>query len=201
MKIPRMHLVSLFFGLIMSSTFGAKSEDSGMIVKAAFNSDGTGIQAIGIDLLDGLSTEGSKLLHTRVEPSAMASFERILKWPDSAQVVKEFAVLKMHEGCDPNAAYCKGQIGVGAFETGYVGRGMMVKDPERFPYATGNWGALRSVTTRFPNKTATPCTKQDCESCHINLVPDTDYVISPAHTSVWSEGSKRMTKEPANDVA
>jgi hypothetical protein len=183
--------------LIVGTTFGAKCQDAGAIVRADFNTDGsvnlpvgyrnwthvgTRIKSIGINILDGLPTKGPELLNAYVEPSAMAAFETTGKWPDGAQLVKEFSALKTSDGCDPNTAYCKGRFGEGIFETGYIGLGMMVRDAKRFPNATGNWGYFTFGHKPPPYaKTAMPSAKQNCESCHINLASDTDYVISRAH--------------------
>lgn len=183
--------------LVAGTTFGAKSEDLDVVVRAAFNPDGsvnlpigyrnwthvgTRIKSIGINILDGLPTKGPELLNAYVEPSAMAIFEQTGKWPDGAQIVKEFSALRTDTGCDPITAYCKGRFGEGVFETGYVGLGMMVRDAKRFPNATGNWGYFTFGHKAPPyDRTAMPSPKQNCKSCHINLASDTDYVISRAH--------------------
>jgi hypothetical protein len=190
---------ALFFALLLiaSATLVAKSDDAGAIAKASFNPDGsvnlpvgyrnwthvgTRIKSIGINILDGLPTKGPELLNAYVEPSAMAEFDRTGKWPEGAQIVKEFSALKTGDGCDPVTAYCKGRFGEGVFETNYVGLGMMVRDAKRFPNATGNWGYFTFGHKPPPyERTAMPSTKQACESCHINLASDTDYVISRAH--------------------
>lgn len=199
MKMPGIVLGGslVVLACLVGVMFAARSENSDVVVRAAFNADGsidlptgyrnwthvgTRIKAIGINILDGLPTKGPELLNAYVEPSAMAAFERTGKWPDGAQIVKEFSALKIDAGCDPVTAYCKGQFGEGVFETGYIGLGMMVKDARRFPQATGNWGYFTFGHKPLPyDKTAMPSPKQNCETCHINLASDTDYVISRAH--------------------
>jgi hypothetical protein len=62
---------------------------------------------------------------------------------------------------------------------------------KRFPNATGHWGYF-SFGHRPPpyDKTATVRDKQQCESCHINLASDTDYVISRAHIGLTGRVEK-----------
>lgn len=199
MKVPKVLLGGVLFvpPLIIATAFGAKSYDADAVVRAAFGPNGsvnlpigyrnwthvgTRIKSIGTNILDGLPTKGPELLNAYVEPSAMAVFERTGKWPDGAQIVKEFSALKTGDGCDPTTAYCRGRFGEGVFEAGYVGLGMMVRDAKRFPTATGNWGYFTFGHKPPPyDTTAMPSAKQNCESCHINLASDTDYVISRAH--------------------
>jgi hypothetical protein len=215
MRTPGILLGSLLVvsACLAGASFSAKSESSGAIVRATFNPDGsvnlpagyrnwthvgTRIKAIGINILDGLPTKGPELLNAYVEPSAMAAFEATGRWPDGAQIVKEFSALKTDDGCDPVTAYCKGRFGEGVFETGYIGLGMMVKDSARFPQATGNWGYFTFGHKPPPyDETAMPSPKQRCAACHINLASDTDYVISRAHIGLVErieENGKEMGK-------
>jgi hypothetical protein len=152
---------------------------------------GTRLKATGINILDGLPTKHPEILSTYVEPAAMTALEKSGQWPDGTQIVKEFSSVRFGDDCDDKTAYCNGSLGSGIFEAGYVGLGLMVKDAKRFPNATGHWGYF-SFGHRPPpyDKTATVRDKQQCESCHINLASDTDYVISRAHIGLTGRVEK-----------
>src|SRR5215468_11184 len=114
MKMPGIVLGGslVVLACLVGVAFAASSKSSDVVVRAAFNADGsvnlptgyrswthvgTRIKAIGINILDGLPTKGPELLNAYVEPSAMAAFERTGKWPEGAQIVKEFSALKIND--------------------------------------------------------------------------------------------------------
>jgi hypothetical protein len=121
-------------------------------------------------------------MNAYVEPSAMAAFQKTGKWPDGTQIVKEMSAIEVDPGCDETTCICKKDIGNGIFETSFMGLGMMVKDAKRFPNAPGNWGYFSFGHKPPPySSTASVRPKEQCESCHVALASETDYVISRAH--------------------
>ena len=77
--------------LIAGTSFGVKSEDRDVVVRAAFNPDGsvnlpigyrnwthvgTRIKSIGINILDGLPTKG---------PSCLTLMSSRARWPSSSE--------------------------------------------------------------------------------------------------------------------
>jgi hypothetical protein len=185
----------------------AQSEAPVPVVQASFNSDasinlpvgyrswvhvGTRYKPVGINILDGLPTKTPEVLNAYVEPGALAAFERTGTWPDGAQIVKEFSAVRIGEGCDAKTALCSTSLGIGIFEAGYVGLGMMVKNVKRFPESAGHWGYFSFGHKPPPyDSTATLRPKQQCESCHINLASDSDYVISRAHIGLARQDDGR----------
>lgn len=136
----------------------AKSDMPAPVVRATFNADGTVVlptgyrrwthvgtrlKAQGINILDGKPTKGPEIFNAYVEPGAMDVFAHTGQWPDGTQIVKEFSSVRTGEGCDATTGYCTGPLGVGIFEAGYVGLGMMVKDAERFPNFRRSLGLLQ----------------------------------------------------------
>jgi hypothetical protein len=184
----------------------ARSDTTLGIVRAAFNSDssvnipvgyrqwvhvGTRYKPIGINILDGLPTKTPEIFNAYVEPSAFAAFTQTGIWPDGAQIVKEFSAVRVGEGCDEKTALCTTPLGAGIYETGYIGLGMRVKDARRFPDGKGNWGYFSFGHKPMPYDSTSPRRSEpQCESCHINLASDTDYVISRAHIGIPVVGQK-----------
>jgi hypothetical protein len=182
----------------------AKSDMPAPVVRATFNADGTVVlptgyrrwthvgtrlKAQGINILDGKPTKGPEIFNAYVEPGAMDVLEHTGKWPDGTQIAKEFSSVRTGEGCDATTGYCTGPLGVGIFEAGYVGLGMMVKDAERFPNSGGHWGYFSFGHQPPPYAlTAAANPREKCEACHIALASDTDYVISRAHIGLSDQG-------------
>jgi hypothetical protein len=178
----------------------ARSAGTPEIVRASFNADstiniptgyrqwvhiGTRYKPIGINILDGQQTRTPEIFNAYVEPTAFAAFQATGIWPDGAQLVKEFTAVRVGEGCDEKTMLCASPLGLGIFEAGYVGLGMMVKDAKRFPGGMGNWGYFSFGHKPPPyENTSMVHSKQQCESCHIKLASDTDYVITRAHVGL-----------------
>jgi hypothetical protein len=197
-------------GFLTIALFGAglisfaRSEARVSIAVASFNADGglnipigyrhwthigTRYKPIGVNILDGLPTKTPEILNAYVEPSALTAFDETGTWPDGAQIVKEFSTVRVGEGCDEKTALCSTTLGTGIFEAGYVGLGMMVKDAKRFPDSPGHWGYFSFGHKPPPyDSTAAIRPKQQCESCHIRLASDSDYVISRAHIGLERQG-------------
>ena len=178
----------------------ARSAGTPEIVRASFNADstiniptgyrqwmhiGTRYKPIGINILDGQQTKTPEIFNAYVEPTAFAAFQATGIWPDGAQLVKEFTAVRVGKGCDEKTMLCESPLGSGIFEAGYVGLGMMVKDAKRFPDGMGNWGYFSFGHKPPPyEKTSMVHSSQQCESCHIKLAADTDYVIKRAHAGL-----------------
>lgn len=143
---------------------------------------GTRYKPDGINILDGLPAKTPEVLNAYVEPSAFAAFEKTGKWPDGAQIVKEFSAVQVGDGCDPQTHVCTNKLGRGLYESNYIGLGMMIKDAKRFPDSPGNWGYFSFGHKPLPyDPVATVKTRAQCSSCHEKLASDTDFVISRAH--------------------
>ena len=201
MKCIRAAAVGCCVAIICSAflTF-ARSEGPTAIVRASFTADGnvnlpvgyrqwvhigTRYKPVGINILDFEQTKTPEIFNAFVEPTAFAAFQETGKWPDGSQMVKEFTAVRIGEGCDDKTLLCNSPLGSGIFETGYMGLGMMVKDAKRFPDGLGNWGYFGFGHKPPPyDSTASMRPKQQCESCHVNLAADTDYVISQAHVGL-----------------
>ena len=167
------------------------------IGKAVFNADGsvdlpagyrewshvgTRFNPGGISILDGLPLKAPEVMNAYVEPGAMAKFQRTGVWPDGTQLVKEMSAIRTGAGCDDMTRVCTGHLGTGIFQAGYMGIGMMVKDRRRFPDNAGNWGYFEFGHRPPPYESISVVRpKTQCESCHVALAADTDYVISRAH--------------------
>ncbi|HTV60861.1 MAG TPA: cytochrome P460 family protein [Verrucomicrobiae bacterium] len=181
---------------------------SNTVLRAHFNSDGevllpqgyrqwvhvgTRINALGkLSILDGKPTTTPEVLDAYVEPHAFAAFQRTGKWPDGSQMVKEFAAVRIGDGCQPQTYLCTTEFGEGIFETGYIGLGMMVKDEKRFPTAPGHWAFFSFGHKPPPYDPVSPVRPaSQCQSCHVRLASDTDFVISRAHI-----GLARATQTP-----
>lgn len=181
------------------SRLGARSEDraDAIITRASFGPDGsidlpvgyrqwshvgTRYKPDGISILDGLPLRAPEIMNAYVEPSAMAWFQKTGEWPDGSQIVKEMSSIQVGSRCNQTTPICNKFIGDGIFQANYVGLGMMVKDSMRFPDAPGNWGYF-SFGHKLPpyNSPAAAAPKEQCQSCHVKLASDTDYVISRAH--------------------
>lgn len=164
------------------------------VVRASFNPDGsvnrpigyrhwyhasTRLKPDGNSILDGLPIRTPEFLNTYIEPSALAAYRKTGEWPDGAQLVKEFSVIKTGENCDKTTYICTTSFGRGLFEAGYIGLGMMVKDAKRFPAAAGNWGYFEFGHKPPPyDKTNMVRPTSQCQDCHIAVARDTDFVVS-----------------------
>jgi hypothetical protein len=176
--------------------YGAQDSAS-TVARAHFNADGTvqlpvgyrqwyhvgtRFKPVGISILDGMETKTPEVLNAYVEPRAMAAYQATGAWPDGTQMVKEFSAVKVGEGCDAKTSLCSTQLGVGIFETGYIGLGMMVKDEKRFPDAPGHWGFFHFGHKPPPYNASSPVRPlSQCSGCHVALAAKTDYVITVAH--------------------
>lgn len=140
---------------------------------------GTSVKLRGINVLDGSPITTPEVLDAYVEPSAMASFQKTGKWPDGAQIVKEYCAVKVENQNDDQTGM---SIRNGISEEHYDGLGMMVKDSKRFAGAPGNWGYF-SFGHKLPpyDGIARERPLEQCASCHVRLASDTDYVVSRAH--------------------
>jgi Cytochrome P460 len=143
---------------------------------------GTSVKFKGMNVLDGTPITSPEMLDAYVEPSAMAVFEKTGNWPDGAQIVKEYSAVQMDEGNEPQARISSTAFGSSIAQAHYDGLAMMVKDAKRFPNMPGNW-AYFSFGHKPPpyDSTANVLPAEQCESCHIKLAADTDYVVSRAH--------------------
>jgi Cytochrome P460 len=148
---------------------------------------GTRYKPIGLNILDQKLTKTPEILNAYVEPSALAAFQRTGRWPEGAQIIKEFSAIRVGPGCDPMTFVCHSRFGDGIYESGYMGLGYMVKDSARFPNQPGNWGYF-SFGHRPPPYLPVARPTTTCISCHIRLASDTDYVISAAHLGLASPG-------------
>jgi hypothetical protein len=183
--------------LLLVAHFSGYAEDKPLVAQAHFNADGsvtlptsyrqwvhvgTRYKPDGTNILDGKPITIPEVMNAYVEPGAFAAFEKTGRWPDGAQLVKEFSQIESGPGCNPQTYICKNSLGTGIFEAGYFGLGMMVKDAKRFPNSPGNWGYFNFGHRAPPYDSqvlASPRAK--CSACHENLASDTDYVISRAH--------------------
>ena len=182
----------------------ARSQDTPLPKRALFDPDGrvnlpvgyrrwvhigTRLKPIGINILDGLPTKTPEIFNAYVEPGAFAAFEATGRWPDGAQIVKEFSAVEVGAGCDAATMLCATPLGSGIFETGFMGLGMMVKDATRFADGKGNWGYF-SFGHRPPPYDGTAARRPAgaCEACHVTLASDSDYVISRAHIGLARRG-------------
>jgi hypothetical protein len=175
----------------------AKAAQSPDVAKATFNPDGsvqlpvgyrgwvhvgTRYKPISANILDGKITKTPEILNAYVEPGAMAEFQSSGKWPQGAQIVKELSTIRVGEGCDPKTYLCITPLGVGIYESGFTGLGMMVKDAKRFPDSPGNWGYFSSGHQAPPYQATSPVRpREKCSACHERLAGNTDYVIVVAH--------------------
>ena len=149
---------------------------------------GTRYKPIGVSILDGMTTKTPEIYNAYVEPRSFTTFERTGHWPDGTQIVKEFSAVQVGPGCDEKTFLCTSKFGVGIFETGFVGLGMMVKDARRFPDAPGHWGYFEFGHKSPPYNAASPVRSQrQCGYCHVNLASDSDYVIAAAHIGLSGE--------------
>lgn len=187
--------VLVICGLVLLSL--AQSQGADPIARASFNADGsvnfptgyrnwthvgTRLKPMGINILDGLPTKTPEILNSYVEPGAFAVHETTGNWPDGTQIVKEFSAVQVGAGCDAKTLLCTNSLGTGIFETGYIGLGMMVKDAKRFPDAAGHWGYFSFGHKPPPYDTTSAVRgRQQCQSCHIGLAADSDYVVNRAH--------------------
>jgi Cytochrome P460 len=178
----------------------ARSAGTPDVVRARFNADGsvniptgyrqwlhigTRYKPLGINILDFQQTKTPEIFNAYVEPSAFAAFQATGIWPDGAQLVKEFTAVRVGDGCDEKTMLCDSPLGTGIVETGYIGLGMMVKDAQRFPEGKANWGYFSFGHKPPPyEKTSMVHPPQQCESCHVKLASDTDYVITRAHVGL-----------------
>jgi hypothetical protein len=171
---------------------------SGTVLRAHFNSNGEALlpqgyrqwvhvgtrdNALGkTSILDGKPTTTPEVLDAYVEPHAFAAYQKTGKWPDGSQMVKEFAAVRTGASCQEGTYLCTTEYGEGIFETGYIGLGMMVKDEKRFPSAPGHWAFFSFGHKPPPYDSVSPVrSASQCQSCHIRLASDTDFVISRAH--------------------
>ncbi len=175
----------------------AVSPPGPVIARAHFNQDGsvslpvgyrhwshvgTSLKTSGINVLDLSPIKTPELLHAYIEPSALAIFETIAKWPDGAQIVKEYSTIRTGEGCDPQTHLCETSFGKGIYEAQYDGLALMVKDSKRFPDAPGHWGYFTFGHKSPPYDSAAHLLSMNrCEFCHQKLASDTDYVVSRSH--------------------
>ena len=112
----------------------------------------------------------------------MAAYLATGTWPEGTQIVKEFSAVKTGRQCDDKTDICTTDLGVGQFETGYVGLGLMVKDSRRFPTAPGHWGYFHFGHKPLPfSPTAQLLPESQCSACHVQLASASDYVITRAH--------------------
>lgn len=92
------------------------------------------------------------------------------------------SAIQTGKDCNEATRICTKDIGAGIFEVYYTGLGMMVKDAKRFPDAPGKWAYFSFGHKPPPYDSPSPVRpKEQCESCHVALASDTDYVISRAH--------------------
>ena len=175
---------------------GAESSDSGVsVTRASFTEAGEARLPVGyrqwvhvgtrdnakgkVSIIDGKPTKTPEVLNAYVEPGAFAAYQKAGKWPDGSQLVKEFSAVRV---CGGDTVFCTTQFGVGIFETGYIGLGMMVKDAKRFPDAPGHWGFFHFGHHPPPYDAVSAVRPAgQCSYCHVNLASDTDFVISRAH--------------------
>ena len=143
---------------------------------------GTSLKTSGVNVLDLSPIKTPELLHAYVEPSAMASFGTAATWPDGAQIVKEYSIVRTGNDCDAQTHVCKTSFGKGIYEARYDGLALMVKDSKRFPDAPGHWGYFTFGHKSPPyDSTAHLLPMNRCEFCHQKLASDTDYVVSRSH--------------------
>jgi hypothetical protein len=143
---------------------------------------GTSVKLRGINVLDGSPIATPEVLDAYVEPGAMAQFQKTGKWPDGAQIVKEYSAVRVEKRGDDQMGMADTSMGNGISEAHYDGLGMMVKDSKRFADAPGHW-AYFSFGHKLPpyDSTARLRPLQQCASCHVRIASDTDYVVSRAH--------------------
>ena len=135
-----------------------------------------------LSILDNLPISTPEILNAYVEPKAMKAYQATGKWPEGSQIVKEFSSIKVDGDCDEKTGICATELGVGQFEAGYVGLGLMVKDSQRFPNAPGHWGFFHFGHKPPPyNRTARLLPDSQCAACHVRLASDSDFVITKAH--------------------
>jgi hypothetical protein len=194
----------VIIGLLMIAAHGADQSNRTSVSLASFNTDGsvdlpaeyrqwwhigTRYKPDGVSILDGLPLKVPELMNAYAEPGAMASFQKTRMWPDGTQIVKEMSAIEVGDGCNEKTRICAKSIGSGIFEANFMGLGMMVKDAKRFPDAPGNWAYFSFGHKPPPYAKASavrPATQ--CESCHVALAADTDYVISRAHIGLSRKG-------------
>ena len=179
----------------------AQSEPSG-VNRARFTPDGSAIRLvgwrqwvhvgtrykpIGLNILDQKLTKTPEILNAYVEPSAMAIFEGTGRWPEGAQIAKEFTAVRVGAGCDATTFVCSSRFGEGIYESGFFGLGYMVKDAVRFPTYPGHWGYF-SFGHQPPPYLATARPTTTCIACHVKLAKDTDYVVFKAHVGLDRSG-------------
>lgn len=174
--------------VIARATFGADGSIDLPIGYRQWSHVGTRYKPGGISILDGLPLRVPEIMNAYVEPGAVAWFRKTGKWADGSQIVKEMSAIQVGKGCSQTTRICGKPIGDGIFQANYAGLGMMVKDAQRFPDAPGNWGYFSFGHKPPPyNSTATVAPKEQCQSCHVKLASDTDYVISRAHIGLAAE--------------
>jgi hypothetical protein len=203
-RISALTLSAVFAGLLPLAITGWWSQTripqrvfAAVVARAAFDENGsvhlpadfrqwahvgTRYKVGGNNILDGTKVTTPEVLNAYVEPSALAYYKSTGKWPDGAQIVKELSNVQTGKNCDSATFLCTTPLGSGMFETNYIGVGMMVKDQERFSNAPGNWAyfAFFRKTSGY-DPTAQNRPREQCESCHVKLASDTDYVIVKAH--------------------
>lgn len=181
-------------GLLSGSV---SADEPAQIVRASFNDDGsanlptgyrqwwhvgTRLKPDGISIFDGLPLKAPEFFNSYVEPSAFQAFQKTGVWPDGTQIIKEVSAIQIGTDCDGATRICKRASGTGIYEAQYMGIGLMVKDAKRFPNSAGHWGYFNFGHRPPPyDPVAAPKSHDQCESCHVSLASDTDYVISRAH--------------------
>jgi hypothetical protein len=183
---------------LLSLSTPSSFAQSGGVLRAHFNSQGEALlpqgyrqwvhvgtrdNALGkVSILDGNPTATPEVLDAYVEPHAFAAYQRTGRWPDGSQMVKEFSAVRTGAGCESQTYLCTTEFGEGIFQTGYIGLGMMVKDEKRFPSAPGHWAFFSFGHKPPPYDAVSPIRPaSQCQSCHVRLASDTDFVISRAH--------------------
>lgn len=143
---------------------------------------GSRLSPMHVSILDNKKTATPEFYNVYVEPYTYSYFKQTGKWPDGAQIVKEFSSVQSGEKCDDNTGLCVRPEGKAVFQQDFMGIGYMVKDKERFKDLAGNWGYFSSSHKKPPYEKTSPLrSKEQCAGCHItNYSQTVDYVFTKA---------------------
>jgi hypothetical protein len=149
---------------------------------------GVRVKTGGNSVLDGSTIVVPQVMNVYVEPKAFEVYRHTGKWPEGTRIVKEFSTIKTGRDCDTTTFSCATPYGLGIFEAGYIGMGVMVKDSRRFPAGTGHWGYFSFLLDGARYGSVSPVrSRAQCSACHEALAAGSDYVFSSTHIGLLPE--------------
>lgn len=152
---------------------------------------GTRVKTGGNSVLDGTPIQIPQVMDVYIEPAAFDTYRSTGTWPEGTQIVKEFATIQTGKDCDASTHVCTTPYGLGIFETGYQGLGMMVKDSRRFPAGSGHWGYFRFLPDGDAyQRTSSLLPRSQCSGCHEANASATDFVFAITHIGLRPENLK-----------